>query len=93
MKAPEAGTAGQQPRARAHAVAAAPAMPAPPTGASRAWTERLQGELPRRLLEVAVLDGQLDVMEHYGDGDAERLVAVLERLGLRTRLRFHSPCG
>jgi len=58
-----------------------------------AWQERVAKDRPRRLLEVALRNGGLDIMEHYGDGDAERLVQALERLGLKAELLFHSPCG
>ena len=58
------------------------------------WQARLAAaERPRRLLEVALRDGGLDIMEHYGDGDAERLVQALARFGLKAELLFHSPCG
>jgi hypothetical protein len=57
------------------------------------WQARIAAERPRRLLEVALRQGGIDILEHYGDGDAERLVAALERLGLKAELLFHSPCG
>lgn len=57
------------------------------------WQDRVTAERPRRLLEVALREGGLDIMEHYGDGDAERLARTLARFGLKAELIFHSPCG
>jgi hypothetical protein len=66
---------------------------AQPRAADAPWSERLARARPRRLLEVAVFDGQLDIVEHYGDGDAERLAELLLTFGLKAERRFHSPCG
>jgi hypothetical protein len=64
--------------------------PAPREGG---WQARLAAGRPRRLLEVALREGGIDILEHYGDGEAERLVQVLARLGLKAECLFHSPCG
>ncbi|MBX5477107.1 MAG: hypothetical protein IRZ18_08320 [Clostridia bacterium] len=49
--------------------------------------------LPRRLLEIDVFAGRLEITERYGDGAAEALARALDALGLPTERVFQSPCG
>jgi hypothetical protein len=67
---------------------AAPHPSGPPPAASPGWRERVAGARPRRLLEVAVFPGWVEMVEHYGDGEA-----ALGRLGVAARREFVSPCG
>lgn len=57
------------------------------------WRRRVADRRPERLLEVAVFPGRVEVVEHYGDGEAARLQSELRRLGLDARREFVSPCG
>lgn len=50
-------------------------------------------ELPRRMLEVQVFPGSLEVTERYGDDHARLLEEKLRELGLPVELLFRSPCG
>jgi hypothetical protein len=72
-------------------------LPLPSGGAPGArgrprWQERVAAR-PARLLEVAVFPGRLELVEHYGEGGAEQLMAELRRLGVRAEAEFRSPCG
>ncbi len=49
---------------------------------------------PRRLvLEVRVFPNRVEVNDIPGWGEGARLVRLLEKLGIRTDLRYRSPCG
>ena len=60
---------------------------------SEAWREAVARRRPERLLEVAVFPGRMELVEHYGDGEAARLCELLRDLGVDARREFVSPCG
>lgn len=62
-------------------------------GQGGAWHERLKGQRPSGLLEVAVFPGRIELVEHYRDDGSERLLAALRQLGLKAEADFRSPCG
>lgn len=57
------------------------------------WREEVARRRPQRLLEVAVFAGRVEIVEHYGEGEAERLRQALRRLGVDARREFVAPCG
>ncbi|MBE3589263.1 MAG: hypothetical protein IMW98_00365 [Firmicutes bacterium] len=64
-------------------------------GVRRGTRPRVQAPaaLPRRLVEVDVFAGRLEITERYGDDAAEALARELEKLGLPARRVFSAPCG
>ncbi len=58
--------------------------------------ERRERKTPTQVLsrlDIEIFDDRIEIYEHYSSGQAEKLTALLENLGVKVDKKFCSPCG